>query len=647
MRLLEAPYTDSPGDETTPPPTTSLEDAAAEDGPETMHRIQEEEEEENRSGATFNLPGSSPNNSDDESSIGWSDSEGLSSETYDDDDEEAIVEHHQQQKKKKANVVTPQEIEQSLMASGGDGLLLLSDDEMDIGGGDNYQSESALSLTATPNKRSTYHHNSDEDDGGSGPQSPSHPHRSGGTGCDPTSKIPTCVALGDLPFADDDDCENNLDDPSRSYNARYDGSLQDLTQDLDSDDASYNNPTTNSYDGDDNYNDSKNDDDDDDADSDDSSMEMASYLSTASGDKREPDVFLRPYVGERPPTPPSPCQKSRTSKNRTKQNKTASDSPTRPPTERARSAFHSPSSSNRSPPRVDSEKAGSIINDQCYKPTVSYSRNDETSNYDMEGDSYESTTKQLPPNRRNEDTSNGGRSPSSQKQGIEVQLQQSEEQFQEALDKELSNAMDGNRYNPAGGSVDQTRAVSAITLEDDRTMETIATLTKAREEDRRLIRLLAWGLGCAVMMLAIIMVGVLVLLIVKTNDSVNVTPVTVPAPTRAPTIVPAPQDVVLTRTLAPTVPPITPGNIFASMTTTPTVGPTLLRGSSSVAPVPVPTARPTMALVPAPIVARPTMAPATPPTAATVPTTNGLVSPSSASATTASPTDGFGSVVVP
>jgi hypothetical protein len=82
-----------------------------------------------------------------------------------------------------------------------------------------------------------------------------------------------------------------MDDSGKNYDSRYDGSLQDLAHGMQLGNSS---------------NDDLDDNDDDDDDS--SFDEIKGYLST--GDIRSPNILLMPYVGDRPPTPPSPVRKS-------------------------------------------------------------------------------------------------------------------------------------------------------------------------------------------------------------------------------------------------------------------------------------------------------------------------------------------------
>jgi hypothetical protein len=106
------------------------------------------------------------------------------------------------------------------------------------------------------------------------------------------STIPSSVAVNNQQRMDQyDSSDPSMDDSGKNYDSRYDGSLQDLTHGMQLGNSS---------------NDDLDDNDDDDDDS--SFDENKGYLST--GDIRSPNILLMPYVGDRPPTPPSPVRKS-------------------------------------------------------------------------------------------------------------------------------------------------------------------------------------------------------------------------------------------------------------------------------------------------------------------------------------------------
>jgi hypothetical protein len=398
----------------------------------TTNRIMEQT---NLLNAPFNLPGLSPDNSE-ESSDGWSDSEGLSSE-----DEEATSEH---------NNSSQHDLESSMMNSAGDGLLLVSDDEKEVNGDDDF-SDSALNLSAS--KRLSMH----SYDGNGSCSSP-----------EPSSTIPTCVALGDLPFDDHDPDCSNFGDPSRNYDSRYDGSLQDLMQ-----------GTTDPGLGKDNDND----------DSDDSSTEMAGYLSTApnGGDMR--DRFLKPYVGERPPTPPSPSQNVSPTRSPTRSSHTKRDLSPR--------LFQSPLT--QSPPRVPLMDERPTDFTPYYKPVATYQP-------------------QSVPETRPEPK----------------QEMQSSTSYTETRD-DVHNARTVS-YGDDQALCGPT--LSGISNDEDRTLETLLSLNKARERDRRLIRMLIVGLGCTLVLLALLVGGVLALVFFRSSPQLSPSP-TVSAPT-TPAMMPTP-----------------------------------------------------------------------------------------------------------
>jgi hypothetical protein len=492
-------------------------------------------EQNNLLNAPFNLPGLSPDNSE-ESSDGWSDSEGLSSE-----EEEATTEHNSSQ----------HNLESSMMNSAGDGLLLVSDDEKEVNGDDNF-SDSALNLSVS--KRLSMHSYD-----GNGPCSSP----------DPSPSIPTCVALGDLPFDDHDpDCPN-FGDPSRNYDSRYDGSLQDLMQ------------------GTDTCLGANKDNDDENDDSDDSSTEMAGYLSNASngGDMR--DRFLKPYVGERPPTPPSPSQNV---------------SPTRSPTRSAHSKrdlsprlFQSPLT--QSPPRVSLMDERPTDFSPYYKPVATY-----------------------------------------QPQPV------SEQQPGPKQEMQATTYDDTGIHNARTVSYGDDQALcgptlSGISNDEDRTLETLLSLNKARERDRRLIRMLVVGLGCALVLLALLVGGVLALVFFRSTPQLSATPA-ISAPTTSETI-PYPASVSSFQSSPPTVTPVAHLNDAAPapLAASPWMASPLM-GPSAVAPINA--ARPPSS-VPLPI-QTPTNAPASfSVISVSTPAPSRLRTPTRTSA----PTANFGSIKLP
>jgi hypothetical protein len=488
-------------------------------------------EQNNLLNAPFNLPGLSPDNSE-ESSDGWSDSEGLSSE-----DEEATSDH---------NNSSQHDLESSMMNSAGDGLLLVSDDEKEVNGDDDF-SDSALNLSAS-NRLSMHSY-----DGNGSCSSP-----------EPSPSIPTCVALGDLPLDDHDpDCPNFFD-PSRNYDSRYDGSLQDLMQGID--------PCLGAN------KDSDNDD------SDDSSTEMAGYLSTASngGDMR--DRFLKPYVGERPPTPPSPSQNV---------------SPTRSPTRSAHAKrelsprlFQSPLTQN--PPRVPIMDERPTDFSPYYKPVATYQP-------------------QPVPEPQPEPT-----------QEMQATISYTETHDDVHNARTVSYGDDQALCGPT---------LSGISNDEDRTLETLLSLNKARERDRRLIRMLIVGLGCTLVLLALLVGGVLALVFFRSTPHVSATP-TVSAPT-----VPAPTASAMISNPAP---------VSGFQLSPPTVSPVALASPSMVSPFMVPSAvAPIDAARPPSSAPLPILTPTNAPVSAGVVSTPGPSQLRTPTGTTSAPTANFGSIKLP
>jgi hypothetical protein len=336
----------------------------------------------------FNLPHSSPDNSD-ESSDGWSDSEGISSG----EEKEAAPDQN-----------GLQDIESSILYPTRDGLLLVSDDENFVDNGDDYLSDSALSLNAFRKPTlQTYDETKPE------------------SYIVEFEIIPSCVALRDIRYEADQD----IDDLGRNYDARYDGNLQDLMK------SEQPGVVIN--------------DEDDDSDS---STEFSGYLST--GETRCRDLLLIPYVGERPPTPPSPSR-----------------------TLISQKLYSDPQSSKVRPSRsepptllmiYDSDDEGAY--EHCDQSAVEQICEQDT--YCISLEAYERDCG-VP-------YGDHGR--------IEV----------------LHDYVDVAQYP----------AISRVTSKDDESAIVVA-LTKARTKDRRLIRILTLSLGCALISLAAVIGGVVAL----------------------------------------------------------------------------------------------------------------------------------------
>jgi hypothetical protein len=385
------------------------------------HRITEA----NPVDGTFNLPGSSPDNSD-ETSEGWSDSDGLSSE------EGEVV----------SDLNGSQSIESSMIKSTADGLMLVSDDENQVDD-DEYLSDTALSLNAFKKPSLQAYEETN-------PEASSETENS-------QSKIPFSVALQDLPHEQHELDYQGIDDPGRNYDARYDGSLQDLMQGEQGGLVVI----------------------DDEGDDSDSSDEMAGYLST--GEVRLPNLLLTPYVGERPPTPPSPSRS------------TISRSPKNEPLAPEVKSFTS------NPPM----------------PTVPMMEFDEGA-YDQYD---QSAVEQI----YGQDTYNGSCEEDERYSGVPYGDQEGVE-FPRAV---------GRAQSPAG-----------MTSKDEESA-TFVSLAKANKKDRRLIRILAVGLGCALVSLAAVVGGVVALSLFNGKDENS------PAPA-SPVIAPTPMVLNKTvQTLAP------------------------------------------------------------------------------------------------
>jgi hypothetical protein len=97
-------------------------------------------------------------------------------------------------------------------------------------------------------------------------------------------------------------------------------------------------------------------------------------------------------------------------------------------------------------------------------------------------------------------------------------------------------------------------AMSGMTsVEDVNTLETLLSLNKAREKDRRLIRFLIVGLGCTLVLLALLVGGIFALLFFNSsNASATTIAATNPAPAPvAPLIGPGPVPAMVPPSLAP------------------------------------------------------------------------------------------------
>jgi hypothetical protein len=213
--------------------------------------------------------------SEEESSGGWSSNADFSGHF----DEEIIVKEVSQQ------IETIHEQAETVE----DGLLLVSDDENDMveeDDADYLSADSALRVHRSPAFVAEPPLNSYEMFDGTNLEA-----MDSSVGKPDFPAIPSSVAIMDQRMDQFDTSEPSMDDSSgKCYDSRYDGSLQDLTQGLQ---LSYSSHGL---------------DDDGNDDSSSSIDEMKGYLST--GDLRCPNIFLKPNVGERPPTPPSPNRKS-------------------------------------------------------------------------------------------------------------------------------------------------------------------------------------------------------------------------------------------------------------------------------------------------------------------------------------------------
>jgi hypothetical protein len=227
-----------------------------------------------RNPVTYNLP--SNDVSEEESSGGWSSNADFSGHC----DEDMIVREVTQQ------IETIQEQAETVE----DGLLLVSDDENDMVEEDDedyLSADSALRVHRGPTFVTEPPINSYEMFDGTNLET-----MDAALGKPEYPSIPLSVAIMDQRMDQFDTSEPSMDDSSgKNYDSRYDGSLHDLTQGLHLSYSSHGNEA-----------------DENDDDSSSSIDEMKGYLST--GDLRCPNIFLKPNVGERPPTPPSPNRKS-------------------------------------------------------------------------------------------------------------------------------------------------------------------------------------------------------------------------------------------------------------------------------------------------------------------------------------------------
>lgn len=439
---------------------------------------------------------------------------------------------------------------ESFTESQGNGLLLSSDD--DDSAEDAQMSDNALSLSGP---RPMY---TSESESGTTPVSPlaASPRSPGGR--NGGREVPRLVSLeGQQTHTSEHEGSWSSEDPSQGYNSRYEGTLEQL-----------------------NEHDKQNDDDeelvainesgsDDDDDNDDSSIEMPTGYLAKNGSKRNlvagPDKFLKPNVGERPPTPPSPSKSPKT-----KVEWSAPYSPTK---------SSSPEQTSR-PPHIPMDMFEESPSEE-FAMNFSESEPRETS-FEGDDDSFDQEQEQSVSDREHFDDSGDslavpyGNDPSS------AQVQARPESHPEIEFGSITNSKQGD-------------------LTQDLTLD---TLNKKRKRDRKLIVGLGIGLGCTVILLAAIIGAVIALQVSKNDASAPApTPVTpAPAPpagagsaTTTPTPSPNNATSPTARPLSVAIPP-TDSPTQAPVTKVPTKAP--VRAPTN-APVPAPTQPPTSRPTPA------------------------------------------------
>lgn len=444
------------------------------------------------SDGTFNLPGSSPENSE-ESSDGWSDSAGLSSE----DDEEIPDTLNGSSENLECAM---------LERNGGDGLTLVSDDELDVDD-EAYLSDTALSLNAF--KKPSLQANSET--------SPEDQEQ-----VEESYDVPVCVSLRNLSRSDSD--SPSIEDTARNYNSRYDGSLQDLVYGVEEHSGSAGGGAADA--------------DVDDDDSDDSSSEMAGYLSSTSGETRGPDLFLKPYVGARPPTPPSP-----------------SKSPKQPKIYKAGDALdiQTPRAQYPPPPSIEHDEGAF----DPYQPRLDEGAHDiylqsyveqvyeqENAEAIRNGSQHEDTVYGVPYGGARDEYSNQEQYPDHH--SFSDQYAEPEEYVEDKGYPSCPRAVGGT----------QSPEMSGATHEDETTTMLVLSLAKARKKDRRLIHILAFGLGCTLVALAAVIGGVVAMTLLKSENTATLAPLPLSAKAVITTVAPVDAPAAVTSPLSPVAAPL-------------------------------------------------------------------------------------------
>jgi hypothetical protein len=327
-----------------------------------------------------------------------------------------------------------------------------------------------------------------------------------------------------------DASDPSMDDSiSKNYDSRYDGSLKDLMQgigQLSNEDLQHNEHC-------------KEHDTDDDHDSDDSSDmdEMNGYLST--GDLRCPNILLQPYVGERPPTPPSPVRMM-SSISRTKyQNSTLKSNATVSPLNL--SPTNGTNSVKTIPIPMVNLTDDDNVHDNGGTNNVSRIVNDDIENkssFDPEQRFPESA---IHSNYRND---------SDDKLNQHEYNDNHDEQLASSIDARGQIELHGDNYNNTG----------------------VQLLKEQDMKHRRTIKLLVISLLCALIALLALGGGVVVLLLSRNDETSPKVSIpqqqTTVVKTNFPTISPTPVPVPTKRLVSTTNPPV-----FTISTTTPTLPP--------------------------------------------------------------------------
>ena len=337
--------------------------------------------------------------------------------------------------------------------------------------------------------------------------------------------------------------DTSMDDSiSKNYDSRYDGSLQDLTYNHGKSNGSINNFSGGSW-NQKNENqkcntNSKGEHDDDDDDGSDSSSEMdelTGYLS--SGDLHNPNVLLQPFVGERPPTPPSPMRSMNG-----KQHKGKPSSPIKSTT--AKTGV----SPSKDLPRITKNNHDDLVGSVDLKDESTASESAPPSYRNTQFDNF------YPPEYGTHNDGDIGNASNDKLMDTSVQPS-----CKYNSDEELGDFGNTRRFD--NGNDNEKDRESATTPKDD----------DREKKQQRMIRMLFVALACAC--LALLAMGVVVGLLMKNDKEPEVAISSTPSPAA---IVSAP---------TPT----------QSVTTSPSVSPSIVLGVTTAAPILPPVALPTNA----------------------------------------------------